>query len=113
MNALVFLNAAAVFAASAGDDEGWGGIGIIFLFSGIVFYTIMYLRYRNTDKRHHHEKETEAERVNEVANDQFIEKRKGLSNSRMRNANETSVRGKLDASGIANTILKNFNPKDF
>lgn len=79
--------------AAGGDEDGWGNIGWIFLFSGIVFYGIQYTRYRNTDKRHYHEKETEALRVKETGGDQFVQARKGLKNKTMQGANHRAVRG--------------------
>lgn len=82
-----------VIQASADDSDGFGKLGLLFLTAGFVFYGAMYLRYRNTDKRHHHEAETKAEMRNLQQADVFASSMKRLRNSRMRGANNTAVRG--------------------
>ena len=79
-------------AASSGDDEG-GSFGLVFLLSGFIFYAVIYFTYRNVDKRHKHESETEATLHNMEAHDQFLEKRTGLSQREMAGANNNDVRG--------------------
>ncbi len=79
-------------ASSSSEDEG-GGLGLLFLASGFVFYAVIYLRYRNVDKRHRHESETEATLHNMVEHDQFVKSKKGLSQREMAGANNTDVRG--------------------
>lgn len=81
-----------VLASSGSSDDG-GGLGFAFLASGIVFYIVMYLRYRNSDKRHNHESETEATLLNMQQTDELVKRRTGLSNSRMDGANNNEVRG--------------------
>lgn len=83
-----------VLLASSSSDDG-GGFGLVFLASGFVFYAIVYFMYRNTNKRHKHESETEAATHNMRADDQLIRSMKGLSNSKMSGANNTAVRGAL------------------
>src|SRR5690625_5669393 len=83
-----------VFAAS--DDGDAGNLALLFLLSGFVFYGYVFLRYRNADKRHRHEKETEADMHNVQVGDRFIRTRTGLRNSKMTDANNRSVRGYLN-----------------
>ncbi len=86
------LPVAQVLAADGGDEDG-RGLGLLFLLAGPVFYGIIYMRYRNSDKRHHHESETEATALEMREDDAFVQSRKGLSNSSMQGANHTAVRG--------------------
>lgn len=82
-----------VIQASTDDSDGAGKLGLLLLTAGFVFYGAMYLRYRNTDKRHHYETETKAEMRHLQQADVFARSMKRLRNSRMKGANNTSVRG--------------------
>lgn len=66
----------------------------IALSAGIIFYLIMYARYRNADERHAYEKETKMKVSNMKSVDNFVEHRKRLRNSRMIGANNKVVKGK-------------------
>ncbi len=85
---LVLTSDAAQVLASVSSDDG-GGVGIVFLLllAGPLFYMRVYLKYRNTDKRHHHESETRSEMIGVQTTDTFVEHRKGLRGSRMKGAN--------------------------
>ncbi len=83
-----------VLAASSSDDDG-GSFGWVFLLSGFIFYGAIYMKYRNIDKRHKHEVETEATLHNMQGYDQFVESRKGLSEPNLAGANNKDVRGAL------------------
>lgn len=77
------------------EDEG-GSIqflGLLLFFSGPVFYVLVYMRYRNWDKRHKHEEETEASIHDLIAEDTLVEHRTGLRNARMLGSNHREVRG--------------------
>lgn len=91
--AVLTASAGQVFAASGSSDDEGGGLGLLFLASGFVFYGLMYLRYRNVDKRQRHESETEATLKNLRAEDQLVRSMKGLANSHMAGANNSDVRG--------------------
>ncbi|MBR3152916.1 MAG: TFIIB-type zinc ribbon-containing protein [Clostridia bacterium] len=65
----------------------------IFLLIGILYFAIMYMRYRNTGARHHHETETDSKMFNLKQKDELVKKMTGLSNSRMEGANNTRVEG--------------------
>ena len=80
--------------AETSSDEGDGrALGLLFLLSGPLFYSMMYLRYRNSDKRHHHESETEAKAEGMRAVDERIGSVKGVSNSSLAGSNSNRVRG--------------------
>lgn len=69
-------------------DYNW-----LFLASGFIYFFIMYSKYRNAGARHTYEKETKKEMKNVIQNDRFIEKRKGLRNSRIQGMNNYNVNG--------------------
>lgn len=80
--------------ASSGDSEGdIRYLGLLLLFSGFVFYGFVYFRYRNSDKRHKHESETEATMLDVRAADNQINTLKGVSNARLKGANNHVVHG--------------------
>ncbi len=83
--------------ASDGDDDG-SGFAFLFLTLGFVFYGIQYVRYRNADKRHYHERETKVKKLNVEKVDEFLYSEKGLTNSSMRGANHERVGGALKSS---------------
>lgn len=95
MNTLAILAAANdhILATSNSSDGDSGSIGYVFLASGIIFYIVMYLRYRNSNKRHRHESETEATLLNMEQTDSFVQSKTGMSNSKMQGANNHAVRG--------------------
>lgn len=76
----------------------------LFLLSGFIYFFVMYLRYRNSNARHHHEKETKRKMFNLRKVDEFIKHKKGLSNARMEGANNTRVSGQ----SISETMLNTF-----
>ena len=83
--------------------------GLVLFASGFVFYGFIYLRYRNSDKRHHYESETEARMVDVRAADQQVDTHKGVKNSRMKDANNHEVRGRdgdNGLSGVVNSALR-------
>ena len=97
-------------------DYNW-----IFLTLGIIYFLVMYARYRNSGARHNHETETKSNMSNLIKSDVYITQRKGLKNSKMDGANNTVVngqnakRGFLDSftenNSIVNTINKTIDKK--
>ena len=79
----------------------------IFLLAGIIYFFIIYLRYRNTNARHHHETETKKKMFNLRKIDNLIKHEKGLLNSRIESDNNTRVRGQSISETMLNS-LKNF-----
>jgi hypothetical protein len=96
------ISAAFVFAL---DSDEVALVPLVLCLSGFVFYTWVYLRYRNTDKRHHHEKETATAIENIQRYDQFVEHRKRLSKSSMKDSNDTFVEGLL-SDGSVPAVMK-------
>ncbi|MGC0143158.1 hypothetical protein [Pseudactinotalea sp. Z1732] len=94
------------FLAIGSNGDG-SSIGLLFFLSGFLFYGLMYLRYRNVDKRHMHARETEAEIDNVRAADDFVGRRTRQRNRRIAGANERHVEGAqnggLGAAGLLNS----------
>lgn len=88
-----------IVASSDSSSSDPRVLGLVFFLSGFLFYGFMYLRYRNSDKRHRHEAETEAKMLEVKAWDQQVDINKGVSHSRMKGANNTEVRGVVSQGG--------------
>lgn len=69
-------------------DYNW-----LFLSVGIIYYLVIYSKYRNSNARHTYEKETKKNMTNIKKYDRFIERRKGLSNSKISGMNNRNVNG--------------------
>lgn len=83
-------------------DYGW-----TFIFLGIIFFALFYLKYRNSNARHTYETETKSEMENLRSVDQFIESRKGLTNPKIKGANNLNVSGKTTlGNSFLDTIAK-------
>ena len=101
-----------------GDSDGGNGFAFLLLFSGVIFYAVIYFRYRNADKRHFHERETPAQLLNLRTQDTAVRRLTGLKSARMSGANNTRVSGSqntmskagefLDTSGLTQTINNTF-----
>ncbi len=76
-------------------DGSW-----LFLTVGVIFFFIMYGRYRNSGARHTYETETEKEVTNLREVDTYIKRRTGLSNYYMESANNTNVEGATSQSKL-------------
>lgn len=92
-----------VLASGSSGDDGTN-IAWLLLLAGPLFYGVMYLRYRNADKRHKHESETRASMHDVRGADHLNRSLKGLSESRMKGANNTAVRGAQNGGGVAGMI---------
>lgn len=96
-----------VVASSSSESDGTG-LAWALLLSGFLFYGLMYARYRNTDKRHHHEAETRASMHDVRASDTYRRSLKGVSNRTMEGANNTEVRGArrglLESMGVPRSL---------
>ena len=77
----------------------------LLLLPGVVFFAIMYMRYRNSGARHTYENETERSLSNVLAADEFIEHREGLRNSRIEGANNTDLHGTGGGGSILDGLL--------
>lgn len=81
----------------------------LFLLLGVIYFIIIYTRYRNDNARHKYEVETKKEISNLKEEDKLISRRTKLTNSYMIGANNTSIRGDNPdalASQIINNIMK-------
>lgn len=76
----------------------------IFLSPGIIYFIVIYSKYRNSGARHKYELETKKQISNLRKEDSLIKHERGLSNSRMNGANNNSVNG---SSMDATTTVKN------
>ena len=65
----------------------------LFLSFGIIFYLIMYGRYRNGGARHHHETETKKQVFNLKEEDILLRRKTRLSNATLAGANNHAVNG--------------------
>ncbi|QYH36342.1 hypothetical protein [Salinibacterium sp. M195] len=88
-----WMTASGQLIAASSSDEGSRGFGLVFLLSGFIFYAAIYLRYRNVDKRHKHESETESAMFNMQETNDFVVSKTGLTNSKIAGANNNVVRG--------------------
>ena len=84
------------FFMARGTEKDWPWI---LLLAGVIYFAVIYGKYRNQGARHTYEKETKTSVTNLRKVDNFVKKEKGLSNSKMKNANNTKV------SGVANKGL--------
>ncbi len=80
-------------------DYSW-----LFWLAGFVYFFIIYLRYRNTNARHHHETETKTNMTNVNQIDKLIKRETGLTNSRINGANNTNVSGQSISETMMNTL---------
>lgn len=96
---------AEVTVLASTDSGDWSSVGLLFFAAGFVFYAVMYLRYRNTDKRYQHESRTRTVTHDMRARDEKVRSLKGLKNSRMRGANHRSVKGALNSGGGAAKLM--------
>lgn len=76
----------------------------IFLLSGIIYFFIMYNRYRNSNARHTYETETKTNVTNLQKIDNFIQSKKGLTSSTMTGSNNKRVNGALTSNKVLGSI---------
>ncbi len=76
----------------------------IFLFAGIIYFMIIYSRYRNSGARHKYELETKREMTNLRQVDNFIRTETGLSNATMHGANNRQLSGTNMGSQIMDSL---------
>ena len=78
-----------------------------FLFAGLIYFLIMYFRYRNSNARHTYETETKKEISNLRQVDTYIKEMKRLRNSYMNGANNRRVEGTSVNNNIVKSIVNN------
>lgn len=82
-------------------DSSW-----LFLLSGIVYFLVMYAKYRNSGARHTYEKDTKTNMSNLIKGDNFIKSKTGLSNATMLGANNKRVNGQSASSKVFSAMTK-------
>ena len=75
------------------------------LLLGFVFFFIFYAKYRSAGARHKHETETKTSMENLRVYDNYVQRRTGLSNSRMQGANNQNVSNR----GFGSSVLDALN----
>ena len=94
------------------DDDSSGWMILVLLFAGPIFFAIMYARYRNSDKRHFHEKETPATIANLRSYDNYVKTLKRQKSSKIHGANDQLVQGSIvKNSGITAQITNAMQKK--
>ena len=72
----------------------------LFLLSGLIYFIVIFARYRNPNARHTYEKDTKTNMTNLRKVDKFIKSRKNLSNPIMQGANNKRVDGIISTKRI-------------
>lgn len=83
----------------------------IFLTFGVIYFIIMYNKYRNSNARHKHEQETKSSMSNLVSEDNFYKKRTGMSNSKISGMNNNFVSDQSAESKFIDSVISQ-NPFD-
>lgn len=80
-------------------DYSW-----LFLLAGFIYFMLMFLKYRNLNARHSYESETKKTISNLKKVDNFIQTKKGLTNSVMIGANNNNVDGQTTTNKVLNSL---------
>ena len=81
-----------------GSGSGSGDLWYLLLLgpvAGIAFYTSVYLRYRNTNKRFEYERKTSSDIAGLQGFDQKVDQIRGTSRSRIQGGNADNPRQRL------------------
>lgn len=97
----VLMHATAVLADSSDSDSNVLYLLAIGPAAAVFFYTTVFLRYRNTDKRHEYERETSSEIADVQGYDTKVQHLTGLRNRWMQGRNEHQPTERL---GVNTTI---------
>ena len=76
---------------------------------GVAYFIYYYMKYRNTNARHHHETETKRSIFNLRRFDQFFKKIKGVTNSKIKGINSNQVNGATAQKSVMDSINKYTN----
>ena len=97
------------------NDRVHSQIKWLLLLPGIVFFGIMYARYRNAGARHTYEKETIHQMSDIKGYDNFMEHRRRLRSSTIEGMNNTSLKG--TNTSLTNSVIEHLKdnglPIDF
>lgn len=76
----------------------------LFALLGFIYFLVIYLKYRNSNARHHHETETNKNIFNLRKVDNFIKRETGLSNAKIAGVNNTKVSNQNMSEQLINSI---------
>ncbi len=77
----------------------------LFLLSGIIYFFVIYNKYRNTGARHSHERETKSNMKNLRSVDDFVRHKTRLSSSTMDGANNKRISGTNKNKNLLNNVM--------
>lgn len=98
-----------IFGGFIAFSDASSDIGVLFLSSGFVYFIYFFLRYRNSNARHYHEKETKNDISNIMKSDQLVKRQRGLRNSRISRENGGDVQGGMNKNVMSNTATELFD----
>ena len=78
----------------------------IFLSAGVIYFLVIYSKYRNKGARHTYEKETKNKMSNIKTVDDYTNHRTGLSKSTISGANNRHVSGQSATSKLFDSLTK-------
>ena len=71
---------------------------------GVIYFAIMFLRYRNLNARHHYETETKKNISNIRRQDRFIRSVRNLSSSKIQGDNNETISNASNAERLVNNL---------
>lgn len=98
-----FIEILGIIAASNTDSD----YSFIFLLTGIIYFLIIFIKYRNINARHKYETETKTNMSNLRKVDDFVTKKTGLTNSKINGVNNTSLSNQSTTNKIFDSIANN------
>ena len=97
----IYLTYLCSIGADSDDSNGY----LFLLLGGIIYFLIIYAKYRNTGARHMHESETKNELSNLKKKDVFVKREIGLTNSMISGVNNKNVTGSIVSNNFTKDIL--------
>ena len=79
----------------------------LFLFTGFLYFIVIFLKYRNSNARHQYETDTKSQMSNLRKVDSYITRKTGVTNSKMSGVNNTNVSGESVGNKILNSVTEN------
>lgn len=83
-------------------DYSW-----LFIFSGILYFLLIFFKYRNTDARHKYETDTKTIMKNLNKKDTYITTQKGLTNTKIDGVNNESLSNESIGNKLLNNVVNN------
>lgn len=79
----------------------------LFLLLGVIYFIVIFLKYRNSNARHRYEVETKTQMLNLQKSDYYITRRTGLSSSTMVGANNKTINSGQTIDQVLDSITEN------